>query len=126
MPAAKIEIRMNPVAINRMLGGATGPVMQDLMKRGRRVQRNARAMAPGRMGRKINAVIVDGHVRVESNHEATMFVIKGTRPHWIPRGGRPGPKVLKFKMHGGTVFARVVWHPGTKKNDFLTKALRKG
>jgi hypothetical protein len=123
MPAAKLEIRMSQAAINRMLGGATGPVMKDLIKRGRRVQRNARAMAPGRMGRKINAVIVDGHVRVESNHEATMFVIKGTRPHIIRPRYR---QVLKFTSRGNTVFARVVHHPGTKKNDFLTKALRKG
>lgn len=123
MPAARIEIRMDPAAVNRMLGGPTGPVMQDLIKRGRRVQRNARAMAPGRMGRRINAVIVGGHVRVESSHPATMFVIKGTRPHII----RPRyKKVLKFQVRGSTVFARVVHHPGTKKNDFLTKALRMG
>lgn len=123
MPAARIEIRMNQAAIDRMLGGPTGPVMQDLLKRGRRVQRNARAMAPGRMGRQINAVIVDGHVRVESRHPATMFVIKGTRKHVI----RPRyKKVLKFQVRGKTVFARVVNHPGTKKNDFMTKALRMG
>jgi hypothetical protein len=122
VPAAKIEWRPAPGAQAEL----DRAVMEFLVKRARRVQRNARAMAPGRMGRKVNAVIVGKHVRIESSHPATMYVIKGTRPHWIPRGGRPGPKVLKFKMHGRTVFARVVWHPGTKKNDFLTKALRMG
>jgi hypothetical protein len=122
MPAAKIEWRMNPAGI-----ALISKANQDfLVKRARRVQRNARRMAPGKMGRKINAVIQNGHVRIESSHEATMFVINGTRPHWIPRGGRPGPKVLKFTMKGNVVFARVVWHPGTKKNDFLTKSLRMG
>jgi len=73
------------------------------------------------MGRKVNAVIVGTHVRVESTHPATMYVIKGTRPHIIRPRYR---QVLKFTMRGSTVFAKVVHHPGTKPNDFLTKALR--
>lgn len=119
MPAAKIEWRPAPGAQAQL----DKAVMDFLVKRARRVQRNARSMAPGRMGRKVNAVIVGKHVRIESNHPATMFVIKGTRPHIIRPRYR---KVLKFKMHGRTVFAKVVHHPGTKKNDFLTKALRLG
>lgn len=122
MPAANIEFRPSPTGVAQL----DVETQKFLLKRARRVQRNARRMAPGRMGRRINAVVVGKHVRIESSHHATMFVIKGTRPHWIPRGGRPGPKVLKFTLHGSTVFARVVWHPGTKANDFLTKALRMG
>lgn len=52
------------------------------------------------------------------------YVNDGTRAHWIPRGGNPGPKVLKFQYGGRTVFARVVWHPGTRANPFLDRALR--
>lgn len=95
--------------------------MDLLVKKARAVQREARRMAPGRMGRRINAVIVGKHVRVESSHPATMYVIKGTRPHVIRPRTR---KVLKFSVKGHTVFAKVVHHPGTKANDFLTKALR--
>lgn len=119
MPAARIEVRAAPgagVQIDRA-------AMDLLITRARRVQRNARRMAPGKMGRKINAVVVGKHVRVESNHPATLYVIKGTRRHQIrPRTRR----VLKFSVKGRTVFARVVNHPGTKPNDFLTKALRMG
>jgi hypothetical protein len=119
VPAAKIEWRPAPGAQAEL----DKAVMEFLVKRARRVQRNARAMAPGRMGRKVNAVIVGKHVRIESSHPATMYVIKGTRPHIIrPRTRR----VLKFRVSGRTVFAKVVHHPGTKKNDFLTKALRMG
>lgn len=121
MPAANIEWRINPTARARIDAEA----QKFLISRARRVQRNARRMAPGRMGRRINAVIVDKHVRIESSHPATMFVIKGTRRHFIRRGKAPG-KVLKFNIKGKTVFARWVDHPGTKKNDFLTKALRMG
>lgn len=119
MPAAKIEFRQNPAAPAQLDAAA----MKFLLSRARRVQRNARSMAPGKMGRKVKAVVVGKHVRIESTHPATMYVIKGTRPHIIRPRYR---KVLKFTMSGRTVFAKVVHHPGTKKNDFLTKALRLG
>lgn len=119
MPAAKIEIRGYPPGMARM----DAEMQKFLVSRARIVQRNARRMAPGRMGRKINAVVVKGHVRLESSHPATMYVINGTRPHIIRPRYR---KALKFKIGGRTVFAKVVHHPGTKKNDFLTKALRMG
>lgn len=96
-----------------------------LVRKARAVQREARRTAPGRMGRKVNAVIVGKHVRIESTHPATMYVIKGTRPHDIRKGRVwQGRKVLKFTTGGRTVFARWVHHPGTKPNDFMTKALR--
>lgn len=120
MPAANIEWRINPTAQAQL----DKEYQKFLLSRARRVQRNARRMAPGRMGRKINAVIVGTHVRVESSHPATMFVIKGTRPHLIRP--RPPKRALKFTVRGSVVFARLVHHPGTKKNDFLTKALREG
>lgn len=119
MPAAKIRWVPEPGAQKQIDAEA----MKLLVSRARAVQREARRMAPGRMGRKVNAVIVGSHVRVESNHPATLYVIKGTRRHFIRRDKAPG-KVLKFNMKGRTVFARWVDHPGTKKNDFLTKALR--
>lgn len=121
MPSARIDIRAD--GVNGLLLSPSSPVMKELIKRARRVQRNARRMAPGKMGRKVRAVVVGRHVRVESTHPATMYVIKGTRPHQI----RPRTRqVLRFNVKGRTVFARVVNHPGTKKNDFLTKALRMG
>lgn len=121
MPAAKIEWRIDPAGLARL----SQEEQKFLISRARRVQRNARRLAPGRMGRRVNAVIVGKHVRIESSHPATMFVIKGTRRHFIRRGKAPG-KILKFNVHGKTVFARWVDHPGTKKNDFLTKSLRMG
>ena len=123
MPAAKIEVRPFPPGVKQL----DAEMQKFLVTRARRVQRNARRMAPGRMGKKVNAVVVGKHVRIESSHPATMYVIKGTRPHVIrprQRGRKRG--VLKFRVGGRTVFARVVHHPGTKANDFLTKALRMG
>lgn len=60
---------------------------------------------------------------VVSNAPHTLFVIKGTRPHKIE--GRP---LLAFfwPKAGANVVFRSVNHPGTKANDFLSRALRAG
>lgn len=60
---------------------------------------------------------------VISNAAYTLFVIKGTRPH--PIVGNP---LLAFfwPKAGGNVVFRHVMHPGTKANDFLSRALRAG
>lgn len=45
----------------------------------------------------------------------------GTRPHII----RPKNKqVLRFRVGGQVVFAKVVHHPGTRAQPFLDRALR--
>jgi len=46
----------------------------------------------------------------------------GTRPHAItPR--RPGGR-LRFRVAGRVVYAKRVWHPGTRPNRFLSRHLR--
>lgn len=48
------------------------------------------------------------------------YVIKGTKPHVI----RPvAAKALRFTGTHGATFARVVHHPGTRPNDFPTRAM---
>lgn len=53
----------------------------------------------------------------------TLFVIKGTRPHKIT--GNPFLAFFWPKVNSFVVF-RSVQHPGTRANDFLSRALRKG
>jgi hypothetical protein len=46
----------------------------------------------------------------------------GTKPHIIvPKSA----KTLRFNSHGKIVYAKVVHHPGTKPNKYLTDNLRK-
>lgn len=59
------------------------------------------------------------------------MVNDGTRPHWIrPIGGRRSrsnpnkPGMLKFTVGGRTVYARAVFHRGTRPRPFLDRALR--
>lgn len=118
-----LDIRMDERAVNQMLTGINGPVSRDLEKRGRRVARRARQLAPGTMKRKISVDLRSGHVRVNLDHPAALFVLKGTRRHFIRKGKAPG-KMLKFNVGGKTKYARWVDHPGNKANNFLAKALR--
>ena len=120
-------IQIDQAAVQRMLRHRDGMVGRGLDRRADRVVIRARELAPGSMpvlvsphriehrGEELSAVI-------DSIHPATLYVVKGTRPHVI----RPRvKKVLRFTVGGRTVFAKLVHHPGTKPNDFLNEALKK-
>ncbi|MFJ5532493.1 hypothetical protein [Streptomyces sp. NPDC093261] len=63
-----------------------------------------------------NRVFLDFHV----NSPVAEFIIKGTQPHEI----RPRNKnALHWSDGHSEFFAKVVHHPGTKPNDFLTRAV---
>ncbi len=122
MPS-EVNVYIDHAAMARLFRDPRGPIMRDLEKRARRVEALARQGAPGRMGRKVDMTMHEDHARIESTHPATGYVIRGTAPHII----RPVRRsALKFTVRGTTVFARVVHHPGTRPNDFLSKALREG
>lgn len=66
---------------------------------------------------------------VENRAQYAAAVHDGARPHDIrpkrkrSRSGKR-PAMLRFKVGGKTVFARVVHHPGNKSRPWLTRALR--
>jgi hypothetical protein len=118
-------IRIDRSAVERLLRLPGGLVYFNMQRRTRRVEAEARRLAPGSMDRFITSEVsrngreIAGYVT--SNHPATIFVINGTKPHII----RPvRARALRFTVGGRVVFARIVHHPGTKPNDFLTAALR--
>ncbi|MDK1473610.1 hypothetical protein QNO07_09280 [Streptomyces sp. 549] len=123
----QVTFNVQPSRVRRILLQPLGLVERDVRRRVRRVETAARRMAPGSMGQgqRIKGRVERGPEGyrgvVTSTHPASIYVIKGTRPHVIrPRRA----KALRFRVGGRTVFARVVNHPGTKPNDFLSKALR--
>lgn len=115
--------------IERMLRLPGGIVYRNMERRVRRVEAEARRLAPGSMGQGTNITSQirsgpGGEFRgvINSRHPATLYVLYGTRPHRIePR--RPGG-VLRFMVDGRVVYARYVNHPGTKPNNWLREALR--
>lgn len=119
------SVTIRRTAVERLLRLPGGIVHRNLTRRTERVTEVARRLAPGSMADGIETSI-EGRGRnligrIESTHPATIYVIKGTRPHQI----RPvRAQALRFTVGGRVVFAQVVNHPGTRPNDFLTLALR--
>jgi hypothetical protein len=117
-------LTINPSAARRLASESAAPYTKTLTER---VAKHARLFAPGSMKDQIRAISTGGPSPlgiVVSDHPASIFVLRGTKAHVIkPR--KPGG-LLVFTPRGSStkVFARVVNHPGTKANDFLTKALR--
>lgn len=119
---------LNRSRIERMLRLPGGLVYRNMERRVRRVEAEARRLAPGSMGRGNNITVSirrgpGGDFRgvINARHPAALFVLHGTRPHII----RPvRAQALRFTVGGRVVYAKVVMHPGTRANDFLGKALR--
>lgn len=99
-----------------------GPAVQDALKRAAPVGKGAGA---GRLRDSIRYEhrVGGGSARLTftANTPYARFVLHGTGPHIIrPRKAR----ALRWQGSGGTRFARVVHHPGTKPNPFPERAIR--
>jgi len=120
-----VSVQIDRSRLERLLRLPGGLVERNIQRRMRRVEARARQLAPGTMSSQITSRItreqneVTGYVI--SNHPATIYVISGTRPHII----RPvRAQALRFTVGGRVVFAKIVYHPGTRANNFLLEALR--
>jgi hypothetical protein len=86
----------------------------------------SKASAPvktGRLRRSIHNVMKNiMHGEVSTATEYAKFVELGTRAHAItPKKA----KVLAFKVDGRMVFAKRVWHPGTKGQFYMKHSTQK-
>lgn len=120
------RIRLDRAELNRTIRGAS---RAELETAARQVVNRAKVLAPVDTGRLRASIRVERRrtltlrsvFTVGSDVEYADMVHSGTRPHIIrPRSS----KVLRFKVGGRTVYARVVHHPGTKPRPFLDRALR--
>lgn len=124
------EVIIDPVRLAEFERSPLGPVLRDLIRRGTNVQLAAIAQV-GKRTRRLERSItkrpgVDARgpfVVIVADTSYALWHHEGTPPHII----RPRfKKALRFPGpgKGGVVFARVVHHPGTKPNRFLTDSLR--
>jgi hypothetical protein len=102
-------------------------VYRNMERRVRRVEAEAIRRAPGSVGAGIRASIQrgpGGEFRgvIRSSHPASIYLVNGTRPHQIRPRNPNG--VLRFTVGGQVVYAKLVNHPGTRRNDYLRDALR--
>lgn len=64
-----------------------------------------------------------GHDQQKAAH--ALFVVWGTKPHPIPKPGKPMKrKALRWPQDGKFVFAKSVKHPGYKGDNYLHDAAR--
>lgn len=117
-------------AIRYVLRGQGGPVWNDIEKRTRRAHNLARIqvgkdtrqlyrsisyrVSLGSRGGVTGTVVADNKIAL-LHHE-------GSVPHII---AARKAKSLRFKSRGKIVYAKVVRHPGTRPNRYLTDSLRK-
>jgi len=106
---------------------ASGPIAREIRRRTTSVQTEARRRV-GKRTRGLERSIVT-RLAIESSgpvgYVSTSSPIaeyhhNGTRPHVIRPTRR---KFLRFPGGRGVTFAKVVHHPGTKPNRFLTDSL---
>lgn len=106
-----------------------GPVGKDLLKRAEKI----RALAVRQVGKKTRRLASSIKVemtldaqglaaRIGSSNRIALLHHNGTRPHLIVAHG---VGVMRFTSRGRVVYARMVKHPGTKPNRYLTDNLRK-
>lgn len=114
-------------AMARLTKSPSGMVGQWMDKKGYRLVRYAKAQAgvdTGDLRRSISHRTTGRAYGILTTVSATdrkaMMHHEGTRAHRIEARRA---KVLRFSMGGRTVYAKQVWHPGTKPNRYLTDNL---
>jgi hypothetical protein len=119
-----MKIKMNTVAIRNMLRGPTGPVGRKILEKGKEIEKlAARKAARHNMQGWVHSTplptVLGTSVLVYCDHPASLFVLKGTKPHVIMS---TGSWPLRNKATG-QVFGPKVNHPGYKGDNFLKDAM---
>jgi hypothetical protein len=122
-----VEVRVDQGVILRMLRARGGVAHRRLSAKTERVADIAAREAPGSMGRYVDWYVQEGPSGLQGvvtcDHPKVRLILDGTRPHLIrPRRAR----ALRFTVGGDVVFAKLVRHPGTRANNFMSRALRLG
>jgi len=120
------RVRLDRAELNRTIRGAS---RRELEATARQVVNRAKILAPVDTGRLRASIRIEARrtltlrsvYTVGSDVEYARMVHDGTRPHVI----RPKTaNVLRFRVGGRWVYAKVVHHPGTKARPFLDRAVR--
>jgi hypothetical protein len=138
MPATisgETYVVMNPAALAELLRGPSGPVVKYVFRQGEKVKIEAITIAPKRTG-NLAAHIVKRIVNIGGEPVCVVgidgkvvpyayWVHEGSAPHWI--FPREADRLVFFSQKAGRVIfmppGEPVFHPGTKPNRFLVRAL---
>lgn len=121
-----MTVVLYPHKIEQLLGAPGHPVYNHIEKITNQVVMLAKAQVgvqTGALQSSISGSVRAGRSvtsRVVASDSKALMHHEGTKPHLIkPRG-----KTLAFSSKGKVVYTRIVRHPGTKPNRFLTDSLR--
>lgn len=127
---SRLNLTLYPDATREFIEDPAGPVFADLDRRMTQAQAGAQRMVRVRTGRLLSTirkqrgvsrrgpwveVVAGGRAARYAHYEE-----RGTSAHYIRPRRR---KALRFMQGGRVVFARRVWHPGTRGSRFLSRAL---
>jgi len=123
------HLTIDSEAVTAYVRATNGPIMRDLDRRADRVQRVMRAYVRVRTGYLLSTIRKqrspkNGLVRVIAGSRKisyTAYENYGTRPHSITARNK---KYLRFVTRDGrVVFAKKVYHPGTRGSFFIDRAM---
>lgn len=110
--------------------GTRGTVGWFLRRMGDDIYRDAIAMVGKQTGRLMRSIKRSQHARGNSQYLIVKATAphaymhhEGTAPHLITPGGHG--RILTFNAGGKRVVAKVIKHPGTKKNLYLRKPMER-
>jgi hypothetical protein len=120
---------MDPAKIATFVRDGGGPILRRLVEDGERVKVEARRLVGVKTGNLRDHIVkrvyeVDGAPAVAVGVDKVPYALmhhEGTVPHEI--WARRAPLLVFRAKSGQLVFTRMVHHPGTKPNRFLTDAL---
>lgn len=116
-------------AVESLLKGPNGPVARHMYKVGKEIQVLARRKVGVKTGNLRNSIRVNPRttalgeraVEVGSNMKYAYTHHEGSRPHIIVPNKRTH---LRFRAGARIVYTKMVLHPGTRPNRYLTTAMR--
>jgi len=122
--------RVNEAQVRNLLHGNNGKLYRRLAAAGRRIVFAARAQ----VGKDTGALAASIHysinmagplptLTVGSDNDIALLHHQGTRPHAI---AARNAQFLRFSSRNRVVYSRVVSHPGTRPNKYLTDNIHLG
>lgn len=115
-------------AVEAYVNNPRGEIFQEIVKRANRVEEAAKRMVgvdTGALRASIKTRVVPARaprIEIGATRSYALMHHEGTRPHMIRPHLR---RNLRFKVQGRVVYAREVFHPGTRPNRFLTIPLER-
>lgn len=121
------DLVLDKTAINNMMYGGRGEVVEDLKRRARLIYLASQRQVGVDTGNLKQSGRISYHTRgiipevwITYHDDIALLHHEGSRPHAIEARG---PKMLRYSSRGRIAYARRVEHPGTEPNRYLSDNL---